>query len=149
MQADQRNQIYKKWKEEYESRIKMHESFKKTHKNYIYAYSFIALFMYASYVISENYAKFGFDEAYLLYQQFMYACPMFILILALYELVIYKCIPDPNIIKIDDYYVFLSYADQNNITKVMAISTKEKLNIKELIGSETFLDKCTIIAQLN
>lgn len=149
MCAEERNQIYKKWKNEYQSRIERHTHFKLIHKNFIYAYAFILIFMIGAFLIAEDYLKLGFNEASAIYDQFFYSCPLFILILAVYELIIYRLIPDPNMMEIDGYYVFLSHDDFDSFTKVLAISKKEHCNVKEIRESTTIKDKCIIIGSCN
>ncbi|ETP72788.1 hypothetical protein UYO_1205 [Lachnospiraceae bacterium JC7] len=149
MCAEERNQIYKKWKDEYQSRIERHTHFKSLHKNFLYSYAFILIFMIGAALIADEYTQYGFDEASAVYQLFIYSCPLFILILAVYELIVYRLIPDPNMIEIDGYYVFLSHDDFDSFTKVLAISKNEHYNVKEIRESTTIKDKCIIIGSCN
>ncbi len=147
MDAEQRNQIYKKWKEEYESRLHKQKEFRSLQKWYYCAYAFILLFMAGAYLISCDYAKYGFTEAYNIYQYFIYTCPLCILILAIHELILYKKVPDPYEMEIDDYFIFLSHSDINNITKVLAMPRSEHAHIKDDSDKES--SNCTLIGLLN
>ena len=149
MCAEERNRIYKKWKDEYHSRMERQTQFQKIHKSFLYTYAFIFIFMIGAVLISGEYAKFSFDEAVSVYQIFIYSCPAFILVLAVYELILYRLTPDPNMIEIDDYYVFLSHDEYTNLTKVMAISKNEHYNVKDILASDTIKDKCIIIGSCN
>ncbi len=145
MCAEERNHIYNKWKNEYNSRIERQTHFKDLHKSCIYAYAFILFFMVGAILISNEYTSYGFDEASAVYQLFIYSCPLFILVLAVFELIVYRLIPDPNMIEIDEYYVFLSHDDFDNFTKVLAISKNEHYTIRDIRSDDTIKDKCIII----
>ncbi|WP_029201930.1 hypothetical protein [Oribacterium sp. NK2B42] len=150
--AEQRNQLYKKWKEEYKVRTDMHKEFHKIKKRYLFAYAFILLMMYGAYQISLNYEKFRFFEAYDLYQIFFTACPLFILLLAIHELVLYKSIPDPEKMEIDNFFVFLSYNEFSKTTKIMAMPLSEHFKLKndpEAISKTENSENCVIIGQVN
>ncbi len=149
MCAEERNQIYKKWKDEYQSRMERQIHFQSLHKNFLYGYALILIFMIGAILISNDYAQFDFDEAVYVYQIFINSCPLFILILAVYELIFYRLIPDPNMIEIDDYYVFLSHDEFTNLTKVMAISKNEHYKVRDILASDTIKDKCIIIGSCN
>lgn len=146
MDAEQRNQIYKKWKEEYELRLSKQQAFHSLQKWYLYAYAFILLFMAGAYLISCDYAKYGFTEAYNVYQYFIYTCPLCILILAIHELILSKRIPDPYKMEIGDYFIFLSHCDINHITKVLAIPRSEHSTTDDTLDQDNV--NCTLIGLL-